>query len=68
MLEGVWGHGRPDTEMEPPTISAEELIKYVKACMANGGVVSINMGIYQDGKVGEESLKVMRALRKAIRK
>ena len=68
MLEGVWGHGRPDSEMEPPTISAEELIKYVKACMANGGVVSINMGIYQDGTVGEKSLKVMQALREAIKK
>ncbi len=68
MLEGVWGHGKPDTEMEPPTISAEELTDYVKACMANGGVVSINMGIYQDGKVGKESLKVMQALREAIRK
>ncbi len=67
MLEGTWGHGSPDTEMESPTISADELINYVKGCMANGGVVSINMGIYQDGKVGSKSLEVMQALRKAIR-
>ena len=67
MLEGVWGHGRPDTEMESPTVSEAELINYVKACMANSGVLSINMGIFQDGQVGSKSLEVMQALRKAIR-
>ncbi len=66
-LEGSWGHGRPDTEMRAPTLSAEELIDYVRACMEKGGVLTINMGIYQDGKVGIESLKVMQALRRAIR-
>ena len=67
MLENIWAHSKPNTPMELPQFSAEDLINYVKECMEKQGVVTINMGIYQEGTVGKESLKVMQALRRAIR-
>jgi hypothetical protein len=36
--------------------------------MKNGGAVTINMGIFQDGTVGEAALKVMKEVRQQIRK
>ena len=68
MLEDNWGHRTPNTEMELPRFTEEHLIRYVKACMGKQGVVTINLGIYQDGTIGKESFKMMQALRRAIRK
>ena len=67
MLEDVWIHRPADTEMEPPIFNEEELIRYVNTLTDNEGVATINLGIYQDGSVGKKSLKLMEALRKAIR-
>ena len=35
--------------------------------MENGGAVTINMGIYEDGTVGEKALQVMRGVKERIR-
>jgi hypothetical protein len=35
--------------------------------MNNGGAVTINMGIFQDGTVGEKALDVMKQVRKNVR-
>ena len=67
MLEDVWIHRPADSEMEPPIFNEKELIQYVNTLTANEGVATINLGIYQDGTVGKKSLKLMEALRKAIR-
>jgi hypothetical protein len=34
--------------------------------MNNGGAVTINMGIFQDGTVGEKALDVMKQVRKNV--
>jgi hypothetical protein len=68
MLEDIWVHRKPDSEMEKPVFSKQELISYIKQLTANEGVATINLGIYQDGTIGKKSLKVMKALRRAIRK
>jgi len=62
MLEGAWCHDKPNAEIESPIYSAEELINFVKSHTAKGGVVTINLCVYQDGTIGKESLKVMQAL------
>jgi len=67
MLDAPWVHDKPNTPMELPRFTDEELISYVKACIANQGVVTMNLGIYQDGTIGEATLEQMKALRKAIR-
>jgi len=68
MLEDIWVHRKPDAEMEKPVFSEEELISYVKQLTANEGVATVNLGIYQDGTIGEEARKLMEALRKALKK
>ena len=68
MLEGIWVHSRPNSEMEDPDFTEEELISYVKQLTANEGVATVNIGIYQDGTIGEKSRKLMQALRRAFGK
>ncbi len=68
MLEGIWIHSQPNSEMEKPVFTEEEFIRYVKQLTANEGVATINVGVYQDGTIGEESRKLMQALRRAFGK
>jgi hypothetical protein len=67
MLDAPWGHFTPNTEMAPPRFSAEELISYVKRCIEKQGVVTINVGIFQDGTIGVASRRMLGQLRRAIR-
>ena len=66
IMEPYWVQQK--AEMPEPLFKADELSKYIKDCMGNGGIVTINLGIYQDGTVGEKSLQVMREVKKNIRK
>lgn len=66
-LDAPWFHITTDTDMEPPLYTAKELIEYVKTCMEDQAVVSIGVGIFQDGTLGEPSLQILRQLRHAIR-
>ena len=61
-----WGVGRGG-QIQDPKFTSEELASYIKACMENGGAVTVNMGIYQDGTVGEKALQVMRGVKEGIR-
>ena len=54
--------------MEKPVFTEEEFISYVKQLTANEGVATINLGVFQDGTIGEESRKLMQALRRAFGK
>jgi hypothetical protein len=66
MLES-WVHSETGP-IPPPQFSAQELIAHVKANMEHQAVTTINIGIYQDGTIGQSSLDTMRQLRRAIRK
>ncbi len=66
-LDDEWVHQQPDTDIRPLLFRDEDLIRKVKLCMERKTVLSINMGIYQDGTVSPAALDQMRALRKAIR-
>ncbi|TWU44211.1 Alpha-L-fucosidase [Novipirellula aureliae] len=50
-----------------PKFTSEQLSSYIKDCMENGGAVTINMAIFQDGTVGEKALQVMREVKESIR-
>ena len=56
-----------NAEMREPRFTSEELAGYIKDCMKNKGAVTVNLGIYQDGTVGEKALQVMREVRNQIR-
>ncbi len=42
--------------------TSDELSKYIKECRENGGAVTINPGIYQDGTVGQKALHTRETL------
>lgn len=67
-LDAPWYHDKRDAEMEPPRFSEEVLIRYVTGCMQQQGAVTINLGIFQDGTIGEASRQTMHALRRAVRR
>ena len=46
--------------MPDPRFNSTQLSECSIGCMENGGVVTLNMGIYHDGTVGEKALDVMR--------
>ncbi len=66
-LDAPWVHSKPDTEMEPPRFIAEKLIAYIRDSVSRQGVVTVNLGIYQEGNVGPQARRIMSAVRDAIR-
>ena len=67
-LDAPWFHIKLDSEMEPPVLTEAQLIGYVKSCNEDEAVVSIGVGIFQDGTIGEQSRQLLKTLRRAIRK
>lgn len=65
VLENDWVHEKTDTKIPAPRLKAEQLINYISSCSGKGPV-TINVGIYQDGSIGEaafEELKKIKAAR-----
>jgi len=54
-------------EMPKPQFDAQTLGDYVSQCMKNGGAVTINLGIYQDGSVDPKAVDVLKEVRQRIR-
>ncbi|GHU66438.1 hypothetical protein FACS1894184_04410 [Clostridia bacterium] len=59
VLDDDWWHDYYDSPIAPPQYTADQLAPYLRGCMDNGGLVSINTAVYQDGSVGMETLRVM---------
>lgn len=66
IMEPYWVQQR--AEMPKPKFSAQVLGDYVSGCMKNGGAVTINLGIYQDGSVDPRAVDVLKEVRQRIRK
>ena len=47
--------------------TAQQLGDYIDRCKANGGAVTINLGIYQDGTVDPKAVDVLKEVRKRVR-
>ena len=67
IMDDPWVHDKPETGIADPHYTAEELTGYIREDMQRGGVLTINLGIYQDGNIGSKTLQVMREVKKAIR-
>lgn len=65
IMEPYWVQSK--AEMPDPRFTPEDLSEYIVNCMKNKGAVTINLGIYQDGTVGQKALQVMREVKKNIR-
>ena len=66
IMEPYWVQQR--AEMPKPKFSAQVLGDYISRCMNNGGAVTINLGIYQDGSVDPRAVDVLKEVRQRIRK
>jgi len=66
-LQGDWVHTPLNTKVHPNRLSPEEMIKYISSCEGKGPV-TINIEIYQDGTIGEESLGNMKKLKQQLKK
>lgn len=65
--DAPWVHSTPETEMESLRFSDAALIDFVRRNSEKEAPVTINLGVYQDGTIGEAAQRQMTALRRAIR-
>lgn len=77
-VDANWGHSSPWAEwqnvpfkveipkkqedMEPPVYSDSDLIKFVDDFTQVGGAVTLNVGIFQEGRLGKETIKQLEKL------
>lgn len=66
IMEPYWVQQK--VEMPKPQFEAQTLGDYISQCMKNGGAVTINLGIYQDGSVDPRAVDVLKEVRQRIRK
>jgi hypothetical protein len=66
IMEPYWVQQK--VEMPKPQFDAHTLGDYVGQCMKNGGAVTINLGIYQDGSVDPRTVDVPKEVGQGIRK
>jgi len=66
IMEPYWVQEK--LEMPEPRFNAQALGDYISQCMKNGGAVTINLGVYQDGSVDPRAVNVLKEVRKRIRK
>jgi hypothetical protein len=66
IMEPYWVQ---ETASKPdPRFTANELATYISNCQRNGGAVTVNIGIYQNGSIGEKALATMKEVKALIRK
>ena len=65
IMEPYWVQQK--VEMPRPQFTAQKLGDYIAQCKANGGAVTINLGIYQDGTVDPNAVDVLKEVRKRVR-
>ena len=65
IMEPYWVQQK--VEMTKPQFDAQKLGDYISQCMKNGGAVTINLGIYQDGSVDPRAADVLKEVRQRIR-
>ena len=66
IMEPYWVQQK--VEMPKPRFDAQTLGEYVSQCKKNGGAVTINLGIYQDGSVDPKAVDLLKEVRLRIRK
>ena len=60
-IDCFWGHETPGP-MESPRYPDDELFGFVRACQSVGGAVTLNVGIYQEGHLGDATLAQLERL------
>jgi hypothetical protein len=58
---GNWINDK-DGPLPPPKYSDEELFPFVQSCVKAGAALTMNVGVYQDGRMGKETLEQFRRM------
>jgi hypothetical protein len=58
--------GARSAPMEPPVYDDAELGSYLQRCLSVGGAVTLNVGVYQDGRLGPDTVRQLARLSKAL--
>jgi hypothetical protein len=82
-IDASWAHSSPwatwqnvpfipvipknQDEMEPPVYSDNDLVKFVSGFTKAGGGVTLNVGIFQEGRLGKETIKQLEKLRESLK-
>jgi hypothetical protein len=66
-IDGAWLHLTPNSAMENPIWSDEQVVDFVRGCIAHQGVVSLAAAISQDLHMSDSTLHQLRLVRRAIR-
>ncbi|MBI4325719.1 MAG: alpha-L-fucosidase [Chloroflexi bacterium] len=66
IMEPYWVQEK--VEMPEPRFNAQALGDYISQCMKNGGAMTINLGIYQDGSVDPRAVNVLKEVRQRLQK
>jgi len=68
ILDGPdWGIWKPETIIQPPRFTDEQIADLVKNAAVQRKALSFNLLMYEDGSVSPQSLERMRTVRKIIR-
>lgn len=60
IMDDDWWHDLYDTAIADPQYTADQLVPYLKGCRENGGMVSLNTAVYQNGLVSPKTREVLR--------
>lgn len=66
ILDDNWAHVEYDNPIADPQYSSNEMSTYIKGCMERGGLVSVNVAVYQDGSAAPLSVEVMKETAKIV--
>ncbi len=64
-IDCFWGHSKPGP-MEPPLYSDADLLSLLRSCRSVGGAVTFNVGIYQEGHLGVQTLAQLQRVSAAL--
>lgn len=67
ILEGDWVHQVENTPIQAPNLSEECFFRDMQQAVDCGITPSVNLEIYQDVGVGEDSLRIMRGIKSLLR-
>lgn len=65
-LDCRWMHEEVG-KIVPPRFTDEEIMLYVKSCTAAQGAVTLNIGIYEDGTMAEETVEQVKRIKPLLK-
>jgi hypothetical protein len=65
---GDWAHLPKDTDIPPPLLTSDELIKIVQTAIERKNIPVMNVSVYQDGSISPETFELLKELNRAVQR